>query len=89
MQHIDCVEISPEVVGAVSLFDDVNRRPLQDPRTRLFIEDALAFLKITTRQYDIIVSEPSNPWIAGIGNLYTSDYFKECKRRMNAGGVMV
>jgi len=89
VKRVDCVEISSEVVEALSLFDEVNHRPLSDPRTSLFIEDALAYLKITPRMYDIIISEPSNPWIAGIGNLYTTDYFEECKRRMNSGGLMV
>ena len=89
VKHADCVEISREVVEASSYFDEANHRPLSDPRTKLFIEDALAFLKITPRLYDIIVSEPSNPWIAGIGNLYTTDFFEVCKRRMNTGGLMV
>jgi spermidine synthase/tetratricopeptide (TPR) repeat protein/MFS family permease len=89
VKRVDCVEISKEVVEASSQFDDVNNRPLIDPRTTLFIEDALAFLKITPRSYDIIVSEPSNPWIAGIGNLYTEEFFEECKRKMNTGGLMV
>ena len=89
VKRVDCVEISREVIEASSYFNEVNHRPLSDPRTNLFIEDALAFLKITPRTYDIIVSEPSNPWIAGIGNLYTTDFFKECKRKMNTGGLMV
>jgi spermidine synthase len=69
VSRVDCVEISSGVVEALSLFDEVNHRPLSDPRTNLFIEDALAYLKITPRMYDIIISELSNPWIAGIGNL--------------------
>ncbi|MCX6121783.1 MAG: fused MFS/spermidine synthase [Ignavibacteriales bacterium] len=89
VKRVDCVEISPEVVEASSHFKEVNHNPLSDPRTTLFIEDALAYLKLTPRKYDIIISEPSNPWIAGIGNLYTTDFFEECKRRMNTGGLMV
>lgn len=85
----DCVEISPEVVDASLQFDEINHRPLNDPRLRLYIEDALAFLQLTSQTYDIIVSEPSNPWIAGIGNLYTSEFFEQCKKRMNDGGMMV
>jgi len=89
MKRVDCVEISKEVAEAAAYFEEVNHRPLSDPRTHLFIEDALAYLKITPRHYDIIISEPSNPWIAGIGNLYTTEYFEECKRRLNPGGLMV
>ncbi len=89
VKHVDCVEISPEVREASSQFDEVSHRPLNDPRTALFIEDALAYLKVTPHKYDLIVSEPSNPWIAGIGNLYTTEFFEECKLRMNTGGLMI
>ena len=89
IKHLDCVEISPEVVEASSKFNDVNHQPLTDPRMTLHIEDALAFLNLTPRMYDIIVSEPSNPWIAGIGSLYTTEFFEMCKRRMNTGGMMI
>jgi predicted membrane-bound spermidine synthase len=89
IKRVDCVEIAPEIVEASSLFNEVNRRPFDDPRTNLFIEDALAYLKITPRMYDVIINEPTNPWIAGVGNLFTTEFFVACKRRMNTGGCMV
>jgi predicted membrane-bound spermidine synthase len=89
IKRVDCVEIAPEIVEASSLFNEVNRRPFDDPRTNLFIEDALAYLKLTPRMYDVIINEPTNPWIAGVGNLFTTEFFVACKRRMNPGGCMV
>jgi spermidine synthase len=89
VKRVDCVEISPEVAEALSQFDEVNHHPFSDSRSNLFIEDALAYLKLTNRKYDIIISEPSNPWIAGIGNLFTTEFFEKCKQRMNKGGIMV
>ncbi|MBI3195672.1 MAG: hypothetical protein HYZ34_14575, partial [Ignavibacteriae bacterium] len=89
IKQLDCVEISPEVVEAMEFFSEVNHRPNEDPRFRLYIEDALAFLNLTRKNYDIIVSEPSNPWIAGIGNLYTIDFFEVCKQRLRPNGLMV
>jgi tetratricopeptide (TPR) repeat protein len=89
VERVDCVEISPEVIEASEWFSSVNRSPLNDPRTKLYIEDALAYLKLTDDRYDIIVSEPSNPWIAGIGNLYSRDFFELCKQRMTPDGMMV
>ena len=89
VKRVDCVEIIPEMVEAVSHFDDVNYRPFSDPRTNLFIEDALAYLKLTSQKYDVIVNEPTNPWIAGVGNLFTTEFFEACKRRMNPGGLML
>lgn len=89
VKSLDCVEISPEVVEAENYFEHVNDRPLADPRMRLYVEDALAFLQLTPHRYDFIVSEPSNPWIAGIGSLYTVEFFSETKKHLNNGGLMV
>ncbi|MCX6134130.1 MAG: fused MFS/spermidine synthase [Ignavibacteriales bacterium] len=89
IKRVDCVEISPEVIAGAKYFEHVNNKPLEDPRARLYIDDALAFLKLSQTNYDAIISEPSNPWIAGIGNLYTIDFFEMCKGRLRPNGVMV
>jgi len=89
VERVDCAEISPEVVEASKYFNAVNRRPLEDPRFHLYVEDALAFLKLTPETYDVIVSEPSNPWIAGIGNLFTIEFFEQCRRKLRPGGMVV
>ena len=89
IDRLDCVEISPEVVEASEHFSHVNNRPMDDPRTHMHVEDALAYLKLTSHTYDIVVSEPSNPWIAGIGNLYTREFFEQCRSKMGADGIMV
>ncbi|HTK82767.1 MAG TPA: hypothetical protein VL633_10780, partial [Bacteroidota bacterium] len=89
IRSADCVELLPEVVEASHQFEDVNYRPLSDPRTRLHVDDALSYLKLTDRTYDVIVSEPTNPWIAGVGNLFTNEFFARCKDRLNPGGMMV
>jgi spermidine synthase len=89
VKRVESVEISPEVVAASKYFEHVNHQPLSDPRVRLFVDDALAFLKLATTNYDVIVSEPSNPWIAGIGNLYSTEFFEVCKARLKSHGLMV
>lgn len=89
VEHIECVEISPEVIEASVHFEEVNNRALDDPRVRIVIDDALSYLKLSTRRFDVIVSEPSNPWIAGIGNLYTAEFLQECRNHLRPGGFMV
>ncbi len=89
VKHVQGVEISPEVIEASKHFEHVNNHPLLDPRMTLIIDDALAFLKLTSANYDAIISEPSNPWIAGIGNLYTVEFFRECRERLKQDGLMV
>ncbi|MGH7595831.1 MAG: fused MFS/spermidine synthase [bacterium] len=86
---VDCAEISPEIIAASEFFNAFNNKPLADARTRLYVDDALAFLKLTPRRYQVIVSEPTNPWIAGVGNLYTSEFLNLCKQRLTEDGLMV
>jgi spermidine synthase len=85
----DVVEISPEVVEASRFFAPYNHEPLQDQRLRLYIEDAKAFLKVAPENYDIIISEPSNPWVAGIGNLYSLEFYRDVRARLTPSGLMI
>ncbi len=89
VERVDCVEISPEVVDASEEFAATSGRPTTDPRFHLTVDDALTMLQVTDRTYDVIVSEPSNPWIAGIGSLYTTEFFALCRSRLTPGGLMV
>jgi len=84
-----CLEISPEVVEASRYFNSVNRRPLDDPRTRLVIDDGRYFLRHTPEKYDVIISEPSNPWISGMGLLFTKEFFSLARSKLNPGGIML
>ena len=60
---------------------------LEDPRVRSYVDDGQSFLRTVPYRYDVIVSEPSNPWIAGIGGLFTVEYFESVRDRLNPGGV--
>ena len=84
---VDVVEISPEVVSASAHFADVNRRALDDPRTRLVRGDGRTHLSLTSRRYDVIISEPSNPWMAGVASLFTQEFFRTVRGRLAPGGV--
>ncbi|MGE0812371.1 MAG: hypothetical protein AB7O93_03460, partial [Vicinamibacterales bacterium] len=87
ISRVDVVELSPEVVEASRFFEAENRRALADPRTRLVVGDGRTHLRLSRRQYDVIVSEPSNPWIAGVAALFTREYFEEARARLTPGGV--
>jgi spermidine synthase len=65
----DVVEISPEVVEASRYFAAENYDALKDPRTNLIVGDGRSHLLLAERKYDVIISEPSNPWIAGVAAL--------------------
>ncbi|MGD0338066.1 MAG: fused MFS/spermidine synthase [Bacteroidota bacterium] len=89
VRHVDVIEISPEVREAEALFHKHDYNVLSDPRVKLTIEDAVTFLKTSKNRYDAIISEPSNPWIAGIGNLFTKEFFELSKQRLSSSGLMV
>ena len=89
VKKVDCVEISPEVVEASRYFNSVNHRPLEDERSWLLVNDARYYLAHTSQKYDVIISEPSNPWIGGMGLLFTREFFQQAKSRLNKGGVML
>jgi spermidine synthase len=76
VKRVTCVELEPAVVEATRHFEDVNNRPLEDPRLRLVSNDGRNFIYTTDEKFDVIVSEPSNPWLTGVANLFTLEYFK-------------
>jgi hypothetical protein len=84
---LDIVEIEPAAEPAARLFDFVNGRPLDDPRTTLSFADARSFLRGTEKLYDVIISEPSNPWMAGPANLFTQEFFEIGSRALRDGGL--
>ena len=88
VRSVDVIEISPEVVEASRFFDSENHRGLADPRTRLIIGDGRLHLARSRSKYDVIVSEPSNPWISGIASLFTREFFELTRQRLVPGGVL-
>jgi len=89
VEKVLCAEISKEVINAATLFKKENNNCIHDKRLSLVNEDALTLLKLSKDKYDVIISEPSNPWIAGIGTLFSKEYFQKCLDRMNDSGIMV
>ncbi len=82
------LEISPEVVAASSFFESENHHALSDPRTRIIVGDGRTHLMLGTHSYDVIVSEPSNPWMAGIASLFTREFFEGARARLAPGGLL-
>jgi spermidine synthase len=82
------LEISPEVVAASRFFEAENHRALADRRTRLVVGDGRTHLMLGRETYDVIISEPSNPWMAGIASLFTTEFFEGARARLAPGGVL-
>jgi len=89
VQRLDIVEISPEVYDAArTLFAPYNNGALTHPRSRVIIDDAKSFLKTAGRKYDVIVTEPSNPWMAGVSGVFSLEYYETCLASLKPGGII-
>ncbi len=88
VEQIHGVEIEEAVIEGAKFFSQMNRNVLEDPRTKLFINDGRNFLLVHPEPYDVIISEPSNPWMAGVANLFSYEHFQTMSRRLRPGGVV-
>jgi len=88
VRHADVVEISPQVVEASRFYTRENGGVLDRPEVRVIVGDGRTHLKLTPRQYDVIVSEPSNPWMAGVAALFTREFFQSARARLKPGGLL-
>jgi len=87
-RRIEVVEIEPAAAAASRLFADYNHRYFDDPRLRLHLNDARHHLLLCPDgAYDLISSEPSNPWLSGVSNLFTAEFFALGRRKLAPGGV--
>ncbi|HEX9442919.1 MAG TPA: fused MFS/spermidine synthase, partial [Candidatus Binatia bacterium] len=87
VQKIEVLEIEPAIAEAAAFFGAKNGDVLKDPRVRLIPTDGRNYLMAVPRLYDLIISEPSNPWIAGIASLFTRDFYATARRKLGPDGV--
>ncbi len=84
---LEVVELEPAIYSASRFFEHVNHKPLQNPLVTARVGDGRNFLSQRKDLFDVIISQPSNPWITGVSNLFTREYFQAIKQRLAPGGV--
>ena len=89
IESVDTVEIEPAMVRAAPLFRPYNARALDDPRSRIHYEDAKTYFSSRQARYDVIVSEPSNPWVSGVSSLFSAEFYRDVRRYLNDGGLLL
>src|SRR5919197_4315751 len=87
MTQVHVVEIEPAVLAMDTFFRHVNGDVLAQPGVSTTVDDARSALQLERGVFDIIVSEPSNPWIAGVATLYTPEFFQIARHRLADRGV--
>ena len=87
MRRVRVVEIEPAVLEMDRFFRHVNDTALARPNLSVIVDDARSALQIDPTRYDVVVSEPSNPWLAGVATLYTPEFFRVVRSRLADDGV--
>lgn len=89
IDRLDVVDINDRVFEAAAFFKPWNNDVLNNPKTHLILQDGVAHLSLTRTKYDVIISEPSNPWMAGMATLFTRNFFTSAKERLTENGIYV
>jgi len=87
LERVDTIEIEPRMVQAAQAFRPRVERAFSDPRSRIHLEDAKTFFATGRTRYEIIVSEPSNPWVSGVASLYTKEFYHFVRNHLDENGV--
>ncbi|MGB8436109.1 MAG: fused MFS/spermidine synthase [Burkholderiales bacterium] len=89
LERVDTIEIEPAMAEASRQFAARNANAFADPRSNIVFDDAKTFFSTQNRRYDIIISEPSNPWVSGVSSLFSDEFYRLVRRHLNRGGVLV
>ncbi len=83
-------EISPGMVGVTRRFAAHNQNVLDNPRVEVVYTDGRELMQAQPpNSFDMVVSEPSNPWVVGVADLYTVEHFERLRQRMRPGAVLL
>lgn len=89
LRRIDVFEISPAVIGALPHFAKWTRGAGSDPRVAIHAGDAMIQLRRSTSTWDLVSSEPSNPWVAGVDQLFSTEFYELVRDHLAPGGTFL
>ncbi len=89
IEQVETVEIEAAMAEASRGFSPRNGAAFADPRGSIIIDDAKSFFSTHNRRYDIIISEPSNPWVSGVSSLFTQEFYRRIRSHLKPGGLLV
>ncbi len=89
IERVDVVELEPAIDEMASRCSALNWDVLHHPRVRRIYDDGREFVFTTDNEYDLIISEPSNPYRAGVASLYTTEFYQAVRKCLRPKGVFV
>lgn len=87
LKNVDTIEIEPGMVEGSRFFGKQNQRAFSDPRSHIYIDDAKTFFTSHNKKYDLIISEPSNPWVSGVSSLFSDEFYSHINRHLTEEGI--
>jgi spermidine synthase len=87
LTRLTTIEIEPAMLAGSRVFSPANRRTFDDPRSRIVIDDAKSYFASAATRYDLILSEPSNPWVSGVSGLFTTEFYARIRAYLAPGAV--
>jgi predicted membrane-bound spermidine synthase len=75
LERVDTIEIEQAMIEGAQVFGERVSRAYRDPRSRVILDDAKSYFAGQQQRYDLIISEPSNPWISGVGSLFSKEFY--------------
>ena len=87
LRDLVTIEIEPQMIEGSRVFYPANRRAFDDPRSHIVIDDAKSYFASAQRKYDVIMSEPSNPWVSGVSGLFTTEFYERVRQYLTPDGV--
>ena len=88
-EKVDVAELEPAILEVAERSALANEDVLQNPKVRVMLGDARELLRASRSEYDLIISEPSNPYRIGIASLFTTEYYEAARARLRPGGMFV
>src|SRR5688500_149298 len=87
LEELVTIDIEPAMIEGSRVFYPSNARVFDDPRSHFVIDDAKSYFSAGRRRFDIILSEPSNPWVSGVSGLFTTEFYERVKTYLADDGV--
>jgi hypothetical protein len=87
LKRLVTIEIEPEMLRASRQFYPANRRVFDDQRASFALDDARSYFAAQRERYDLILSVPSNPWVAGVSGLFTTEFYAHVRNYVAPHGV--
>src|SRR5690606_24471777 len=89
VERVDTIEIEEAMIRGARYFLPKTEKVFTDRRSAIHIDDARTFFSTHQGRYDVIISEPSNPWVSGVSSLFTREFYDVAQAKLNHRGIFV